>query len=70
MSEKLEVSFTGQEPEDKNWILFKSDDLSNTLRVTDAICGTVESPRQKSFAALGTFPVDLQGGQYTMFILL
>ena len=41
-SEKLEVSFTGQAPEDQFWILFKSDDLSNTLGVTDAICGTSE----------------------------
>ena len=71
VSEKLEVSFTGQAPEDQFWILFKSDDLSNTLGVTDAICGTVESQRQKGFAALGTYPtypVDLQGGRHTMFI--
>ena len=68
VSEKLEVSFTGQAPEDQFWILFKSDDLSNTLGVTDAICGTVESQRQKGFASLGTFPVDLQGGRHTMFI--
>ena len=62
------VSFTGQAPEDHLWILCKSDDLSNTLGVTDAICGTVESQRQKGFAALGTYPVDLQGGRHTMFI--
>ena len=68
VSEKLEVSFTGQAPEDQFWILFKSDDLSITLGVTDAICGTVESQRQKGFAALGTFPVDLQGGPHTIFI--
>ena len=66
--EKLEASFTGQAPEDQFWSLFKYDDLSNTLGVTDAICGTVESQRQKGFAALGTFPVDLQGGRHTMFI--
>ena len=69
VSEKLEVSFTGQAPEDQFWILFKSDDLSNTLGVTDAICGTT-SLRQQGFASLGTFPVDLQGGRYTMFIFL
>ena len=68
VSEKLEVSFTGQAPEDQFWILFKSDDLSNTLGVTDVICGTLESERQKGFAALGTYPVDLQGGRHTMFI--
>ena len=68
VSKKLEVSFTGQAPEDHFWILFKSDDLSNTLGVTDAICGTVESQRQKGFAALGAYPVELQGGRHTMFI--
>ena len=68
LSEKLEVSLTGQAPEDHFWILFKSDDLSKTLGVMDAICGTVESQRQKGFAALGTFPVDLEGGRHTMFI--
>ena len=67
MSEKLEVSFTGQAPEDQFWILFKSDDLSNILGVTDAICRT-ESQRQKGFASLSTFPVDLRGGRHTMFI--
>ena len=68
VSEKLEVSLTGQAPEDQIWSLFKSDDLSNNLGVTDANCGTVESQRQKGFAALGTFPVNLQGGRNTMFI--
>ena len=68
VSEKLEVSFTGETPADHFRVLFKSDDLSNTLGVTDAICGTVELQRQKDFAALGTFWVDLQGGRHTMFI--
>ena len=36
VSEKLEVSFTGQTPEDQFWNLFKSIDLSKTLGVTDA----------------------------------
>ena len=68
VSKKLEVSFTGQAPEDQFWILFKSDDLSNALGVTNTVCGTVESQRQKSFAALGIYPVDLQGGRHTIFI--
>ena len=68
VSEKLEVSFTGQSPEDQFRILFKSDDLSNTFGVTDANFGTVESQRQKGFASLGTFPVDLQLGRHTMLI--
>ena len=67
VSKKLEVSFTVQAPGYQFWILFKSDDLSNTLGVTDATCGTIESQGQKGFAALGTFPVDLQGGRHTMF---
>ena len=68
VGEKLELSFTGQAPEGKFWIFFKSDDLSKTLGVTDAFCGTVESERQKGFAALGNLPVDLQRGRQTMFI--
>ena len=68
MSEKLEVLFTGEAPEYQFWILFKSNDLPNTLGVTDAICGTVESQRQKGFGAVGTFPVDLQGGRHTIII--
>ena len=68
VSDKLEVSFTGQAPEVQPSILFKSDDLSNTLAVTDAICGTVGSQRQKGLAALGTIPVDLHGDRHTMCI--
>ena len=67
VTEKFELSFTGQAPEDQFWILLKSDDLSITLGVTDATCGTVESQRQKGFAALGIFAVDLQGGLHTIF---
>ena len=68
VSKKLEVSFTGQALEDPFWILFKSEDMSNTLGVTDAICGTAESQRQKGFAAICVYPVELQEGRHTMFI--
>ena len=64
VSEKLEIFFTGQKTEDQFLMLFKSDDLSNTLGVTDTICCTLG----KSRAVEGTYPVDIQGGRHTMFL--
>ena len=69
VSGKIEVFFHSQELEDQFWLLFKSSDLSNTLGITDTICCTIQSQLEKGYAVQGTYPVDLQGGRHTMFIL-
>lgn len=64
VSEKLKMVFTGQKPEDQFIMLFKSEDLSNTLGIRDTICCTLGNNR----AVEGTYPVDIQGGRHTIFL--
>ena len=68
VTQKLQVCFTGRAPTDQFCLLFKSEDLSNTLGITDTIYCTVETQKQKGYAVRGTYPIDLQGGRHTMFL--
>ena len=73
VTEKLQIRFSCQRLKDQFLLLFKSDDLSSTLGITEVIRCTMDGSdgnKQAStrIAAQGTYPVDLQGGRHTMFL--
>ena len=73
VTEKLQIRFSCQRLKDQFQLLFKSDDLSSTLCITEVIRCTMDgSDGNKQaltrIAAQGTYPVDLQGGRHTMFL--
>ena len=73
VTEKLQIRFSCQRLKDQFLLLFKSDDLSSTLGITEVIrCTMDDSDGNKRastrIAAQGTYLVDLQSGRHTMFL--